>query len=184
MKAASGIYIISRRSGDRYYIGSAINICRRWAVHRCRLNKGDHHSPQLMAAWRKHGPSAFEFAVLEIVPDTSKLLEREQAWLDRFAPYYNTLRIAGSVLGHEVSASTRAKISKAHKGRKHGPPSAETRAKLSAAIGGRPLSLAHRAKLAAAKRGTTRGTYSEQHRARIAAGVARSWARGRAGGAK
>lgn len=169
----AAIYTIARIDGSRAYIGSAVHAARRWAVHRCRLNKGNHHSPQLQAAWNKHGPGAFEFAILEVVADKALLIEREQVWLDRFNPYYNTCKVAGSVLGHTVSAAARERISRAHKGRKNGPPSAETRAKISAANTGRPLSAEHRAKLAAAKLGRKRGPYSETHKANIAAGVIR-----------
>lgn len=170
---SAGIYVIARKNGGRFYIGSAVNIGRRWAVHRCRLNKGDHHSPQLQAAWDKHGPDAFEFAILETVSDEADLIGREQVWLDRLHPYYNTCKIAGSVLGHTVSVAARRRISAAHKGRKNGPPSPETRAKIAAANRGRALSPAHREKLAAAKRGKKRGPYSEQHKANIAAAVRR-----------
>lgn len=170
---SGGIYVIARVDGARCYIGSAVNIASRWSSHRCRLNKGNHHSPQLQAAWNKHGPSAFEFAILESVSEKSQLIEREQVWLDRFLPYYNTRRVAGSTLGHTLSVEARERISRAHKGRKHGPPSAETRAKISAAIRGRPLTPEHRAKLAAAKLGKKRGPYSDEHRAAIAAGVTR-----------
>lgn len=175
---SSGIYVIGRISGGRFYIGSAVNLASRWRVHRCRLNKGNHHSPQLQAAWNKHGASAFEFAVLEEVADRSLLIEREQVWLDAFRPYYNTCRVAGSVAGHSVSAEGRKKISEAQKGRKRGPLSPETRAKISAANRGKPLTAEHRAKLAAAKLGRKRGPYSAQHKANIAKAV-RRWHEGR-----
>lgn len=174
-----GVYVIARREGGRFYIGSAVNIERRWAVHRCRLNKGNHHSPQLQAAWNKHGPGAFEFAILERVP-TESVIAREQVWLDRLKPYYNTCKVAGSVRGHSVSPEARARISMAHKGRKHGPPSEERRAKISAANKGRSLTAEHRSKLSAAKIGKKRGPYSEQHRANISAALKRSYQERRA----
>ena len=175
----AAIYVIARTDGsERNYIGSAVNAANRWATHRCRLRKGNHHSPQLQAAWDKHGPSAFEFAVLEPIADKAELLEREQAWLDAFRPHYNTCKTAGSVAGHTVSAEARAKISQAHKGRKNGPPSPETRTKIANALVGRPLSAEHRAKLAAAKQGKKRGPYSAEHRANIAAATAQ-WHAGR-----
>lgn len=171
----SGIYAIRRLDGSRQYVGSAVNIDSRWSVHRCRLGKGNHHSPHLQSAWTKHGGEAFEFIVLEEVTDRRDLIAREQAWIDALNPYYNTVKVAGSVIGHKVSAEARAKISRAHRGRVNGPPSQATRAKISKANAGRSLSAEHRAKLAAAKLGTKRGPYSAQHRARIAAGVKASW---------
>lgn len=169
----AAIYTIARIDGTRSYIGSAVNFASRWRVHRCRLKKGNHHSPQLQAAWNKHGAAAFEFAVVEKVTDKSQLIEREQVWLDRFRPHYNTCRVAGSVAGHTVSAEARARLSKAHRGRKNGPLSEETKAKISAANSGKPLSIEHREKLSAAKLGKKRGPYSETHRNNIAAGITR-----------
>lgn len=175
----SGIYAIRRLDSDRMYVGSAVNLSSRWAVHKCRLRKGTHHSPQLQSAWTKHGALAFEFVVLELVPDKSGLIAAEQAWIDKLNPFYNTVKIAGSVAGHTLSAEARKKISIASSSRRYGPPSAETRAKISAANSGRKLSLEHREKLSAAKLGRKRGSYSAEHRAGISAGVARAHERRR-----
>lgn len=170
----SGIYAITHVASGRQYIGSAKDFGARWAVHRCRLNKGEHHCPPLQSAWRKYGAEAFEFAVLVLAP-ADALIEAEQRWLDARQPYYNCVRIAAAppMLGRNHSPETRAKISALQRGQKRGPLPQETREKISRAHRGRPLSAEHRRKLAAAKLGKKRGAYSAQHRANIAAALTR-----------
>jgi len=174
---ASGIYAITHRESGRAYIGSAVNLNRRWAVHRCRLNKGSHHCPPLQAAWSKYGEAAFDFAVLQHC-DHSELLNAEQALIDKLAPYFNVMRIVSipPMFGRNHSVRAIAKMSASAKSRKRPSPSAETRAKISAKNKGRPLTAEHRAKLAAAKLGVKRGTYSAEHCAHISAGLKASWA--------
>lgn len=83
---ASGIYAITHIASGKQYIGSAVNIRRRWNQHRRDLNKGSHHSSHLQRAWDKYGAEAFAFTVLEEVGDVTRLIEREQFHMDaRFA---------------------------------------------------------------------------------------------------
>ena len=51
--------------------------------------------------------------------EPSKLLNREQYYLDLLMPEYNILKIASSRLGHKLSKKTKEKIRDALKGRKH-----------------------------------------------------------------
>lgn len=166
----SGIYAISRIGHDnRYYIGSAISVHRRRQDHIKRLVAGNHHSKYLQNAWNKYGRDAFEFTFLESVPDRSKLVSREQVWMDRFNPVYNVCKVAGSCLGKECTAETRSKIGAAARGRKLSP---ETRAKMSAARKGRPgkrHSEETRAKLSLARLGKPGPKHTPESRAKIAA---------------
>lgn len=163
MTEFSGIYAIYRSdSGRRYYIGSAVNIKKRWQRHRSHLRAGVHHSAALQRAWNKHGEAAFQFAVLEAVPE-GQLIGREQAWFDRFAPAYNICKVAGSNRGLKFSA--------------------EARAKISAALTGRKLSAEHRAKQSAMRLGRKmppRGPHSPETRAKISEANLRRWAARRA----
>src|SRR3990167_1087416 len=128
----TGIYKIRNASNGKCYVGSAINIEKRWGEHRCSLGLGNHHSLKLQRAWLKYGPSQFEFLIVEVVTDKALLLSREQAWLDEMqsatAIGYNVLPTAGSNLGMKFGPETRARISLAKRN-----PSNETRARLSAA---------------------------------------------------
>lgn len=178
---AAGIYAIQRKDSDERYIGSAVNIGRRWSTHRHALRRGKHHSPRMQNVWNKHGEDVLEFVVLEAVEDKANLIEREQVWLDRGTfPAYNTAVTAGSNLGlkytpeqsanlsaakmgHICSDETKAKIGTANRGKK---PSAEMRANMSAAHKGKKHSDETIARMSAAHTGKVR---SDEHRANLSA---------------
>lgn len=142
--ADSGIYAITHVVNGKQYIGSAVNIERRWKDHRRHLDKGVHHSSHLQRAWNKYGADAFAFSVLEYVSDITRLIEREQHYMDvRFAARgsieYNGRPRAENCLGFIHTAASRQLMSDKLKGRpctwrhklKGRKLSAETRAKLS-----------------------------------------------------
>jgi len=82
MEKISGIYTITHISNGKMYVGSAINIEKRWSEHRSELNHNKHDNPRLQNSWNKYGEYQFNFRLLEEVKDPSKLLEREQYWMD------------------------------------------------------------------------------------------------------
>lgn len=141
----SGIYAIESPSGKRY-IGSAVNLRRRWNGHRTQLMRGVHHNPGLQSAHDKYGLDALKFVPLVIVTP-EQLIETEQRFLDAFAgELYNVCPVAESRLGRGQSEETRAKIRAFQKGRAR---SAETRARMSLAQTGHTVSDEGRAKISA-----------------------------------
>lgn len=111
---------------DKVYIGSAIDVNRRWANHRHYLEQGTHYNLHLQRAWKKHGANAFAFAVVEKVAIAELLIEREQSHLDHWfgsqpEQLYNVRRTAESNFGLRHSTETRRKMSQsgkvAHRGR-------------------------------------------------------------------
>lgn len=81
----SGIYQIYNKTTNKRYIGSSINIERRWVQHKSALRNNSHHSKHLQNAWNKYGEESFEFICLEhCEPDELLFLERE------YIEYYNT----------------------------------------------------------------------------------------------
>lgn len=115
----SGIYKIVNQASGKCYVGSAVNIKRRWSEHKAYLRGKYHHSQHLQRAWDLHGEDAFCFEVIEFV-ETLKLIEREQHWIDVLHAYgksgYNVSPKAGSSLGIKRSDETRQRISQAKKG--------------------------------------------------------------------
>lgn len=95
MDKQSGIYIILCKPTGENYVGSAVNLLRRIREHKYDLNRGIHANSKLLAEWERYTEDAFEFSVLELVADKTKLLEREQFWIDTLRP---TLNIAQSVI--------------------------------------------------------------------------------------
>jgi group I intron endonuclease len=132
----------------KLYIGSAVNLRKRFSSHRRDLAKGRHHSIHLQRAWYKHGADAFKFLVIEKVDDPDRLLEREQHYLDLHQSAnrergYNVNVTAGSRLGMTNSPEAIARVVAANRGR---IPSEETRAMMSAAKQGKkrkPFSAEH-----------------------------------------
>lgn len=149
MLEQSGIYAIAHIETGREYVGQAINFRRRWLTHQRQLRAGKHKNPHLQAAWDKYGEQAFRFAIIELCnPD--RLNAREQAAFDERKPEFNLCRMAGSRYGVPHTPESKAKLSKANKGRNRSP---ETCAAISAGLQGLRASETAKAKMRAAKLG-------------------------------
>lgn len=132
-RADSGIYKIKNRANGKFYIGSTNSFSLRWSTHRGQLRSGNHTNKHLQSAWNKYGENNFEFEVLEVIEDYSKLIEREEHWFQKLKPIvfgYNQRGVADAIYGTTASEETRAKMSAARKGV---PKSKETRERMSAA---------------------------------------------------
>lgn len=150
---ASGIYRIRNLLTGRIYIGSAVNMHKRFGIHLHQLRNNKHHSRKLQRAWNKGGEDVFVFEVIEFVPVKERLLEREQFWLDLTRASevgYNCTPVAGSTLGRRFTKETLAKLSKSARTRP--PVTPEARAKMSISGRGRVRSPEHQARLAAANK--------------------------------
>lgn len=164
MKASeSGIYAIRHVESGRLYVGSAVNIAARWRMHKSQLRRGLHHSRYLQAAWGKYGESAFAFEVLELVPNKTHLIVREDAWIATFdaanaACGFNVCKKARSMLGMKHSEQAKARM-RASARRQKAP---EHQAAINAALKGRSLSEECKRLLAEARRGTTASDQARQ----------------------
>ena len=116
----SGIYAITGPN-DKVYIGSSINVHKRWTIHKNQLRNNKHHSAHLQRAWNKYGEDAFEFSMLEYITDKTLLINREQFYLDTIISEkrYNISPTAGSSLGIKRTADFKQKVSQRRKGSKH-----------------------------------------------------------------
>jgi group I intron endonuclease len=79
-----GIYQIKNNINNKLYIGSSKDILKRWNNHIVNLNNRTHHSYKLQSDWIKYNITDFSFSILEVVYDDSKLLEKEQFYLDQY----------------------------------------------------------------------------------------------------
>lgn len=89
-----GVYQIRNLTTNALYVGSTCtSFAARWATHKKRLRNGSHENEHLLRAYRKYGPVAFSFEILEIVTDPNQVLLTEQRWLDSYRaanqPLYN-----------------------------------------------------------------------------------------------
>ena len=139
-----GIYRIVNVVTNKVYVGSSINIARRWRVHKSKLSLGKHPSKHLQASWTKYGKNYFKFFILELVSEDI-LDNREQYWANRFRAFipdygYNQRKIVESNKGFHHSDSTKLRIGKSSRGRKL---SKGTKEKIRIALLGKKLSQAH-----------------------------------------
>ena len=89
MLRIQGIYLITNTLTAGTYIGSSVDISRRWTTHRWELKNLRHKNDALQAAWDADGPTAFNVTTLELVACAERLGEREQHYLDLLRPSYN-----------------------------------------------------------------------------------------------
>jgi len=133
----SGIYAIINNFNGHRYIGSSVDLKKRWGLHIIRLRKNNHHSPHLQHAWNKYGENNFYFIIL-IECEPRYLLDNEQYYLDRMSPEYNICPTAGSSLGVIRNDEYRKKQSISQKGK---IISEETRKRISIGMKGKQNSL-------------------------------------------
>ena len=133
------------------YIGSSRKLKQRKIDHFCKLKNNAHYCGPLQKAWNKYG--SLNFQIIEYC-DESKLIEREQCWIDnyleKFNHLYNTALIAGKVTH---TPEVRAKMSAKAKLRKWSPAQ---RAKFIKSMTGKKRSPEIVEKIAMANRGQKR----------------------------
>lgn len=179
----TGIYEIVNTTNGKRYVGSAVHFGNRWSEHRRHLIGGSHGNRLMQSSWNKYGVSAFSFRRI-LICAPKDLIFYEQRCLDGLRPEYNICKIAGSQFGNRHSDETKKKMSVAHIGNKSNlgrrlsvehrsrisfgcsNPSAEKRAKMSAAGLGRKLSRKHCEKLVESNRNRV---WTDEARAKIGA---------------
>lgn len=147
----SGVYFIRNRLTNKSYVGSSINIYRRWNTHKRELKAGLHHSVLLQRSYDKHGEDAFEFCLAESAECPKALQRLEAKWIQILNavvngynmnpfPYLVGLmpkteehkrKIGLAHKGRKLSEESKEKIRQKALGRKMGPMSEEQKKKLS-----------------------------------------------------
>jgi hypothetical protein len=105
-KGVSAIYMFKCLLTGDSYVGSAVDLARRFSEHM----KGKNSTPHLQNAIKKYGITSFAFIILTIV-EPSMLVAWEQLAIDLMRPRYNILQTAGSLQGFKWSSDNIAKIS-------------------------------------------------------------------------
>lgn len=144
----SGVYCFKNVVTGKMYVGSSCRLAERWADHLNLLNGRRHHSYKLQRDWLAFGADNFEYTILEFV-DPQRVLEAEQAWMDKLNPKYNILKLAGTRRGHKHSPETKEKMRQAKLGTKR---SEEAKRKCSESLRGRTLSAQHAENISKAKK--------------------------------
>jgi group I intron endonuclease len=101
-----GIYFLKSQSG-KMYVGSSIRAEKRCIQHLSDLRSNRHPSRRLSKAFVKYRGEGFEFGLLEeCLPE--QLEEREQFWIDKLKPRYNSRLRADSNRGLRMTEAERA----------------------------------------------------------------------------
>lgn len=90
------------------YVGSSVDVRRRWRQHRHRLRRNESTSTKLQAAWNAH-PDRFSFALLIECAEV-ELHTQEQVWFDRLQPVLNVDGRAGTSLGRRLTLEQRERL--------------------------------------------------------------------------
>lgn len=90
----SGVYVIVHQPTGHFYLGSSLDMQRRWTTHKRTLDLGTHRNGPLQAAWSESGGrDAFSFQVLcEVPPD--QVLSCEARLLGRLVGRADCFNIA------------------------------------------------------------------------------------------
>lgn len=77
------IYKITNQKNGMVYIGSSIEVERRWRQHKeASINEKDHHyNYPLMIAFREFGIVNFTFEVVDTLPTWEAMIEAEHNWI-------------------------------------------------------------------------------------------------------
>lgn len=149
-----GVYKIKNIVNDKFYIGSSIDIHKRWIKHKCELHKNRHHNRHLQHAFNLYGFDSFIHVVLEVC-DRSIIAEREQHYIDLLFDEncYNIYKKAYNVNGeshhmfgktHTEEAKLKIKQARAKQTITH---SEDTKAKISKGNIGKKISISHLRKM-------------------------------------
>lgn len=117
------IYSILNKKNGKIYVGQTNRPFNyRISEHKRQLSNQTHYNPHLQNSWNKWGKNAFEFNILEKIPN-EKLDESEDWWIDYFDSSnhdngYNFKK--GSDSNISFHEETLKKMSLAHKGKKNG----------------------------------------------------------------
>jgi len=179
----SAIYKIINIANNKIYIGSSVDVMKRYNGHLEDLNNNKHRNQLLQRAYNKYGKNSFEFTIL-LYLNKDSLIEKEQEYIDLYqatnrkygfniCPVAGTTlgvkrpganigrilseetkrKIANSVRGFKHSLETKERMSETRKGKKKPPMSEEQKQKLSILKTGKILSNETKLKIGIASKG-------------------------------
>jgi len=111
----TGIYKIKNLVNNKIYIGSSINIGKRWRDHKWYLKENKHHNSHLQSSYNKYGLENFEF-IIELECDLNNLLIEEKRLIKEYCASdnkygYNVNDPEHIFLGKKHSEKTKKKLS-------------------------------------------------------------------------
>lgn len=104
----TGIYEIVNTVNGKRYVGSSVDIKKRWQAHMLELRKGTHHAQHLQRSFNKYGEDKFILVIIRYC-ERDELLAYEQEELDSGFDY-NSSPTAQSTLGLKFSDEARERV--------------------------------------------------------------------------
>lgn len=111
-----GIYCFIYLPTKKWYVGSSIDIRKRWKEHKSSLRTGKHSSWKLNMDFKRYNAGDFDFIILEKC-SKENLLNREQYWLDTLQAVKFGYNIQEKANKTEHSQETINKLRKTNKER-------------------------------------------------------------------
>jgi group I intron endonuclease len=129
-----GIYLWFNNLTEDFYIGSSINLGRRFSSY---FNESYLYHPKnqnmiICKSLLKYSYEEFSLIIIENCNE-DKLIEREQYWIDNLKPTYNVLNTAYSSIGYKHTEESKILMSELAKLRTH---TEETKSKIKDALSG------------------------------------------------
>jgi len=116
-KDKAGVYMFFNLTNGNCYIGSSVNLARRFRLHMSSINSVKLPLP---LAINKYGPNNFVFLILQYCDrDVDICIGLEQFYIDMYKPKYNILKLAGSSQGFKHSPETISNLKRMHEGKLH-----------------------------------------------------------------
>lgn len=151
-----GIYKIFNKKTKKFYIGSSINIKKRWYKHKSLLRHNKHENKHLQNAWNLDGEESFEFIIIACVIEETLLKEEEERFIIETKSYdnkigYNKTRYTYCPnRGKKLSTEQIEHLRKINSGRKH---TEETKKRIALANKGKIVTEETKEKMSIAKKG-------------------------------
>lgn len=116
-----GIYLIKNILTETIYVGSSINIEKRFAAHKRALKRGNHDNVHLQLSYNKHGLSVFDFSVFTLVEKKEDLSLIEKQTIISFfkekTPLYNLALVIDRAFIYTEETKNKMRLAKL--GEKH-----------------------------------------------------------------
>lgn len=84
----SGVYSIKNVANGKMYVGSSVDIHRRFLQHKRKLNKNIHITKPLQNDWNEYGEENFVFNIIERDIDNDNLPTVEKYYINKYSTLY------------------------------------------------------------------------------------------------
>ena len=111
----SGIYLITNLITNDQYVGQSIDLGKIFRKYFTLSYLKNRNSLVISRALIKYGYANFSISILEYC-DVINLNNREQHYMDKLKPVYNTLKVAGSSSGYKHTQESKDKRSRSLEG--------------------------------------------------------------------